>query len=147
MGLPLNNASTVFYQYKILIDGAVVGTLQRFNPSTERNLERIREIMNTGDDTREIAVGRSDIQITAERIELNNSAMLDVLAPDQPFFDISDLNSPVNIVEICRYPDGSKRNITYEDCEVKSYSKSISVDTITIVESVTFWVRKVTGEK
>jgi len=143
MGTPLDNHATVYYQYMIMIDGKAVGTIQRFNPSTERDLERIREIMNNSDDTVEIAVGRSDTQITTERVELNKQAMMNILAPGDDFVDISQLNVPVNIVEVLRYPDGTKRTIVYQDCEAKSYSKTTSVDTITVTESVTFWVRKV----
>jgi hypothetical protein len=144
MGLPRGNTTTVFYQYVVMIGGTPVGTIQRFNPSTERNLERVREIMgsNPDRDVVEIAFGRSDTQLTVERLELNKSAMMDILAPGEDFVDISQIVEPITIVEKKITPDG-ERVIEYQDCVAKSWSKTISVDTITVTESVTLWCTRV----
>lgn len=143
MGLPINNHTVVYYQYAIMIGGRKVGSIQRFNPSTERDLARIREVSNTGKDTAEIAFGRSATQVTVERMELNKDAILDVIAPGADFVDIGQINQPINIVEVVHYPDGSRKTITYQDCAPKSWSKTVSVDSVTITESVTFWVTEV----
>ena len=142
MGLPVDNQTVVYYQYKVLIDGQYVGTLQRFNPSTERDLERIREIGNPDEDTTEIAKGRSATQIVVERLELNKKALMQLLGSDD-FVDIAEITESVDIVELITYPGGQKRQIEYLKCVPKSQTKTISVDTITVTESITFWVTKV----
>lgn len=136
---PTGGTSTVHYQYEIRINGDNVGTIQRFNPSSERDLVRIREIMNSEIDTVEIAMGRTATQVTVERFETNKKALLMAIGDD--IHDIGDITAPIDIVEIMKDPlTGKKRKLMYQGCVPKSWSKSISVDTITVTESVTFWV-------
>jgi len=138
-----NNETVVHYQYLVKINGKPVGTLQRFNPSTERDLERVREINSSIDrDAVEIIPGRSAHQITVDRLELNTNALAQVLG-DESIVSIADIQVPIDIVEIMTKPDGTTRKIHYSKCWPKSYSKTITVDTVSVTESVTFWVTNI----
>jgi len=141
--VPTEGQSTVHYQYTIMMNGQKVGTIQRFNPSSERDLVRIHQIMNDEQDTVEIAMGRTATQITVERFETNQSALLDAIGMES-YDDISDITVPIEIVEKMIKPGNEKpRILHYVKCVPKSWSKSISVDQITVTESVTFWVTSV----
>lgn len=146
MGLPVNNVTTVHYQYIVKMGDKSVGTIQRFNPTSERTLQRIREIMgDVHGDTVEIAKGRTDSQITVERFEVNKESLMDILAPGEELVDIGQITKPITIVEIMTGTNipGGRRVIEYQDCEPKSWSKTISVDTVVVSESVTFWVTRI----
>lgn len=142
--VPTNGQSTVHYQYSISINGKKVGTIQRFNPSSERDLVRIRQIMDDEQDTVEIAMGRTATQVTVERFETNAAALMDAIGMET-FDDISDITYPIDITETMNVPGilGKKRVLQYMGCVPKSWSKSISVDTITVTESITFWITRV----
>ena len=90
--------SVVSYAYTIKANGIKIGNLQGFNPSSNRNLERVREIMNELDDTKEILPGRTDFQITLDRLETYDQAMMEAL--DYEAFDfLHEIISPIDIIE------------------------------------------------
>lgn len=130
--------SVVSYAYTIKADGIKIGNLQGFNPSSNRSLERIREIMNELDDTKEILPGRTDFQITIDRFETYDQAMMEVF--DYPAFDfLHEIISPIDIIEEIQGPENRSRIIQYQDCWMQSISKTIREGTISVTESVTVW--------
>jgi PAS domain-containing protein len=122
-----------------------IGTLQGFDPSANRQLERIREIMNEDSDIFEIVPGRTEFTISIDRIETYNQAMLDALGYTS-FEDISQITDPIQIVETITGPvsKGSpKRTIVYQNCWIQGWSKTIREGTITVTERVTLWPERI----
>ena len=74
-----NTTTVASYAYTVKANGSVIGTIQGFNPSANRNLERVREILNTAEDIVEIIPGRSEFTITLDRLETYNKGMMDAL--------------------------------------------------------------------
>jgi len=130
--------SVVSYAYTIKANGIKVGNLQGFNPSSNRSLERVREIMNELDDTKEILPGRTDFQISIDRLETYDQAMMEAF--DYPSFDfLHEIISPIDIIEEIQGPQGKVRIIQYQDCWMQSISKTVREGTISVTESVTLW--------
>ncbi|MCK9471998.1 MAG: hypothetical protein M0Q88_09640 [Bacilli bacterium] len=133
-----NTKSVVSYAYTIKANGIKIGNLQGFNPSSNRALERIREIMNELDDTKEILPGRTDFQITIDRLETYDQAMMEAF--DYPSFDfIHEIIDPIDIIEEIQGPQGKVRIIQYQNCWLQSINKTVREGTISVTESVTAW--------
>lgn len=133
-----NTKSVVSYAYTIKANGIKVGNLQGFNPSANRNLERVREIMNDLDDTVEILPGRTDFQLTLDRLETYDDTMLEALGYDS-FDFIHELVDPIDIIEEISGPGGRTRVVQYSQCWLQSTNKTIREGTISVTESVTAW--------
>jgi len=145
MTLIPNTNTVVSYAYTVMVGNRKIGTLQGFNPSANRALERIRELMNEVDDIKEITPGRTDFDITIERLETYDEAMLDALGYAS-FEDLSQITDPMNIVEEIRGPvaKGSpRRTIVYERCWITSWAKQIREGTITVTETVSLWPERI----
>ena len=138
MGLPPTESnSVVHYAYEFRVNGRKVGTVQNFNPSSTRALERIREIAYSNVDTIEIVPGRTDHQLQVERIETHVASMIDALGYEP--LNIADLNGSIQIIEVLHRPDGTRRRIVYDRCWVNTHSKTINVGTVNVTESATLW--------
>ena len=130
-----NTQSTVSYAYTIRANGVVIGTLQGFNPSANRQLERVREIQNTLEDTFEIVPGRSDFKITIDRIETYNKNVIGALGYNIFDESIAQIRDPITIVEQVTGPNGESRQIVYDRCWIGSWSKTIQEGTSTVKEN------------
>jgi len=137
-----NTRTAVSYAYTIKANGIILGTLQGINPSANRNLERIREILNTELDTFEIVPGRTDFTITVDRLETYDKSMMKALG-FATFEDLSKITDPIQIVEELRNSTGKTRKIEYQNCWVQTWSKTIREGTITITESVTLFPERI----
>jgi hypothetical protein len=138
-----NTKTVVSYSYTVLdAQSKAIGTLQGFNPSASRALERVREIMNEVADTKEIVPGRTDFTISLDRLEMYNSGMVKAIGFGSD--DIANLTDPITIMEVIRGPQGQTRTIAYQDCWINTWSKTIQEGTITVRESVSLWVTKIT---
>jgi len=142
MGLPpAETSSVVYYAYDVKIDGKNVGTLQNFSPTSNRALERIREIAHSAVDTIEITPGRTDSSITIEKLELYNKSLIEALGYDPS--GVADLESSFDIIEVMHRPDGTKRTIIYDRCWVETYGKTVNLTTISVTENVTVQVTNI----
>lgn len=142
--IPTSN-TVVSYAYTILAGNKKVGTLQGFDPSANRMLDRVREIMNEADDIVEIVPGRTDFTLNIDRLETYNAAMMDALGYSS-FEDISQITDPIQIVETITGPvsKGSpKRTIVYQNCWIQTWSKTIREGTITVTERVALWPERI----
>ena len=142
MGLAPSTQTAVYYSYDVLVNWQKVGILQKFSASSNRTLERIREIANSSTDTVEIIPGRTERTIDIDRFETYSKNLIMALGYEPA--DIGDLNAPITIVEVMHKPDGGKRQIIYQDCWPQSWSKSITVGTTTITENVKLEVTNIT---
>jgi len=93
-----NSKTVVSYAYTIKVNGTPIGTLQGFNPGADRKLERIREIMNEIDDTKEIVPGRTDYTISINRLETYDADMLQALGLPR-LATLHELTDPIDIIE------------------------------------------------
>jgi hypothetical protein len=137
-----NTKSVVSYAYTVKANGTKVGTLQGFNPSANRNLERVREIMNEEVDTVEIVPGRTDFTISVDRFETYDAAVMQALGYAE-FDTLDKIVDSIDIVEEIQGPNGLKRTIGYLQCWVNSVNKTVREGTITVSESVTLWPTKI----
>ena len=149
MTLIPNTNTAVSYAYTIMVGNKKIGTLQGFNPSANRQLDRVREIMNEVDDIVEIVPGRSEFTLTIEKLETYDASMMDALGYAS-FEDISQITDPIDIVEEIRGPvsKGSpKRTIVYQRVWIQNWAKTIREGTITITETVTAWPERIFRQK
>jgi len=140
-----NTTTVVSYAYTVKANGSIIGTLQGFTPSANRNLERVREILNEVEDIVEIAPGRTDFQVTVDRLETYNESMVEALG-FSAFEDISQITDPIQIVEELRGPvalGNPTRTIVYERCWIQSWTKTIREGTVTVTENVTLWPERI----
>jgi len=145
MTLIPNTNSVVSYAYTIMIGNRKVGTLQGFDPSANRPLQRVREIMDEAPDIFEIVPGRTDLTISIDRLETYDQAMMDALGYAS-FEDISEVTDPIDIVETITPPatkNVKPRTLLYQRCWITSWSKTIREGTITVTERVTLWPEKI----
>lgn len=141
-----NTAHSVFYAYSIHVNGYEIGSLERFGSSSSRTVERIREILfSRGPEVKEIVWGGTDTSVNLSRVELYTSGMLEAFG--QEIYALEDFNTPVNITEICKLPDGGTRVLTFVDAVASSWGKDIDIGTVRRVETMEFQVRKVTGRR
>jgi hypothetical protein len=142
--IPTSN-TVVSYAYTVLAGNKKIGTLQGFDPSANRMLDRVREIMNEDADIVEIVPGRTDFTLSIDRLETYNAAMMDALGYAS-FEDISEITDPIQIVETITGPvsKGSpKRTIVYQNCWVQTWSKTIREGTVTVTERVALWPERI----
>jgi len=135
----------VSYAYTIKVAGRPVGTLQGFTPTANRQLDRIREIMNELDDTVEIVPGRSEFSISIDRLETYERSIMEEFTFDG-FTDLSQVIDSFQIVEEIRGPvakGGRRRVIVYDGCWIQNITKTVREGTITVMESVTVQVTKI----
>lgn len=134
--------SAVSYAYTIKINGTAVGTLQGFTPTSNRLLDRVREIMNEEADIKEIVPGRSEFTITIDRLETYDTAMMKALGYGT-ILTIDQIQTPFEIVEQLTGPLGQTRVLSYQRCWVQNISKTIREGTITVSETVTIWPERI----
>ncbi len=133
--------SVVSYAYSVYANGIVIGNLQSFNPSQNRMLDRVREIMDEEADIVEIVPGRGEIVLTVDRLELYDKPMMKALGYDA---DISKIVDPIQIRETITDPSTNKtRVVTYVDCWIQNQSKTIREGSITVTETATLWPTKI----
>jgi len=123
-----------------------IGTLQGFNPSSNRTLERVRQIMAETQDIVEIVPGRTESTISIDRIETYEGTAMEALGFG-PGDTLDKITTPFNIVETITSPTGIKRTVIYEDCWVNSVAKTVREGTITVSESITLWPTKIVINK
>jgi hypothetical protein len=141
MGRAPSTQTAVYYSYDILVNGIKVGILQRFSPTTDRALDRIREIANSDVDTIEIVPGRSERTVDVERFETYSKNLTMALGFEP--MDIGEISSPITIVETMHKPNGGKRQTIYEGCIPKRWTKQIQQSQITITETITLEVTNI----
>jgi hypothetical protein len=138
-----NTQSVVSYAYTIKANGVEIGTLQGFNPSGSRAVERVREILNTLEDTFEIVPGRSEFKITIDRIETYNKSVTQALGFNIFGESMAQIRDPITIVEQLTGPNGESRIITYDRCWITSWTKTIQEGQITTKENVALEVERI----
>ena len=140
-----NTDSVVSYAYTVSINGTTVGTLQSFNPTSARILERIREIRaDVGNaDTKEIVPGRSTFSATLTRFELYEIPLMKALGVSS-LQNLANIVDDFEIVEKLSFPDaGKKRIVIYSGCWVENWGKTITEGTVTVSENVTIQVTSI----
>lgn len=152
--------SEVFYSYVIQINGTPVGTLREFTPSQTRTHDYVREILTNGGEITEIVPGVPTYTITLNKVRLYENTILNhwgVISQD-----IQKQVRAIDIVETVWTPsdipneeatgsgfnsDGEGaigRTLTYEDCWITDWGKTVSSDGILIIENMTAQCTRVT---
>jgi hypothetical protein len=143
-GLPPDTQHTVWYSYAISVGANEIGSFERFSVNFSRTAERIREILFThGAETKEIIWGGTDIELTISHVELYNTNVLKAFGFD--IFTLEDLNQPLEIHEVQKFPTGALRTVTYLGCVATSMSKSVDTGTAKVIEEMSFACRTVVG--
>jgi len=137
-----NRKTVVSYAYTVKNNnGKAIGTLQGFNATMSRRLERIFEInRNASDkDTFEIVPGRSEYRITIDRLETYENSLLEALGISNSD-EVSKATNPINITEILQGPNGEIKKTEYHNCWIDSLGKNIREGQITVTENVSLQV-------
>jgi hypothetical protein len=134
-----NTKTSVSYAYTISIDSKKVGTLQSFNPTSSKTLDRVRQLMDELDDIVEIVPGRTEHSIQIERLELYEDDS------NLAFKVLDEQSIPFNIVETVKNGSGKSRDIIYSDCWIQSINKTVREGQINVGLSVTVLPTKITA--
>lgn len=146
-----NTKTVVSYTYKVTGAGrASIATLQGFNPSYNRTLERVRELGNVDVDMIEIVPGRGEFTISLDRLETYSDNFATALGLTSAHVGgIGDGSAGVvpsnqkisfNIIEtITSSVTGKSRTITYGDCWIQTYSKTVREGTVLVAENMVIW--------
>ncbi len=119
---PPPQATRVFYSYRIMVpalgqDGStmkVVGTFQTFNPSSTRQVQRVRGIANNGGYPLELVPGPADTSINVSYMSLYLLPLNAALG--YHIGSIVDLNVQrvgFDIQEICVFPNDYSHEVKY----------------------------------
>ena len=157
--LPQTRAE-VFYAYEIQINNVPVGTLKTFTPDQARSSEIVREVNTNGGEIVEIVPGVPTYTLTLNKVRLYEDTLLDFFGIVS--HDIQKQVQSINIIETVWKPANVSNNqvtgpaeadtagtrlrtLTYEDCWITTWGKSVSTDSILIVENMTVQCTRVTG--
>lgn len=149
--LPQTRAE-VFYSYEIQINNIPVGTLRNFTPRQTRTHEHVREVNTNGGEIVEIVPGVPTYQITLNKVRLYEDTLLDFFGIVSQ--DIQKQVQSINVIETVWKPTnvpnsqvtgpaeadtaGTRlRTLTYEDCWIVEWGKTISSEGLLIVEDMT----------
>jgi len=153
--------SEVFYSYEIQINGLPIGTLKSFNPTQSRSHEYVREIATNGGDPFEIVPGVPTYTITLNKVRLYENTILNHFGIVSQ--NIQNQVRAIDIIETVWTPsdieneaatgspfnaggEGARgRVMTYEDCWITDWGKTVSSDNITIVENMTVQATRTSG--
>ena len=114
-----NTTTVASYAYTVKANGSVIGTVQGFNPSANRNLERVREILNEIDDVVEngpdyigIIINPShrdfEVPFGISRFIMSSPHHLAIQANDDPPLDFSQI---VITSIVIKYPVGNTQEL------------------------------------
>lgn len=148
--------STVSYGYTINSDGKPIGTLQGFNPSMNRTLERVRQLKASDtEDTFELLPGRTELSITVDKLELYASTLVDELLQTPNTSLLVNDTRTFNIEETIKNTGISTpgatggtlitKTVTYHDCRIQSYTKRVQEGTVTVTENAVIIPKRVTS--
>jgi len=147
-----NTHAEVFYAYEIQINNVPVGTLRNFTPRHTRTFEQVREISTNGGEIVEIVPGVPTYQVTLGKVRLYEDVLFDFFGVIS--HDIQKQVRAINVIETVWKPanvpnsqitgpaeadtSGKRlRTVTYEDCWIVEWGKTISSEGILIVEDMT----------
>jgi len=139
-------ATAVFYSYTISANNTEVGSLQSFNPSSTRQVERIRQIMfSTGARVIDMVPGTTDTSISLEHVRLYKKSLFEAFS--YQIFALEDLTEPMDIIEEMNHPDGLVDFLVYHQCLFSDWSETRTVGTAHVAGSATVQVAWVSGER
>jgi len=160
--LPQTKAE-VFYSYQILVEGEAVGTLQSFNPSQTRTSDFVREIMTNGGEIFEIVPGVPTYTIALSKVRLYENTFLrhfgvsseNIQRQVRSFDIVETVWQPSDIENLAAVGDGynatgegsTLRSLTYEDCWVVDWGKTVSSDGILVVENMSVQCTRISDSK
>lgn len=147
-----NTGAEVFYSYEIQINNMPVGTLKSFAPSQTRSSELVREVSTNGGEIVEIVPGVPTYKITLNKVRLYEDTLLDLFGIYSQ--DIQKQVQAIDIIETTWKPadiangqisgpaesdtSGKQlRTLTYEDCWITEWGKTVSTAEILIVDNMT----------
>lgn len=146
-----NTKTVVSYTYTVTGAGkAKIATLQGFNPSYNRTLERVRELGNVDVDMLEIVPGRGEFTISLDRLETYSDnfataigltgAHVGGIGDGSSGVIPSNQKIPFTVVETIKSSvTGKARTVTYNDCWIQSYAKTVREGTVLVAENMVIW--------
>lgn len=142
MPLLPNTLAAPWYAFTISVNGIAIGMLQGFNPSQDREVERVRQIMyESGPAALEVVPGATNVSVECERIEMYAANFMQALGRD--FVSIDDLVDPFDILEEKHTPNGGIARVQYVSCLIQRYGRRIVNSGTFVLESVTMQVARV----
>jgi len=152
--------SEVFYSYVIQINGIPVGTLRGFNPSQTRDVQIVREIMTNGGEIVELVPGTPTYSLTLDKVRLYENTLMNHFGISSQ--DVQKQVRAIDIVETVWTPSDMEneavtgsgfnasgegkigRTLTYEECWITNWGKTISSDNVLVVETMTVSCTRIT---
>lgn len=150
--LPQTKAE-VFYSYVIQINNTPVGTLREFTPSQTRTHDYVREILTNGGEIFEIVPGVPSYTVALNKVRLYENTILNHFGVISQ--NIQNQVRSIDIIETIWTPGDMEnetatgsgfiaddegmigRTLTYEECWITDWGKTVSSDGILIIENMT----------
>jgi len=153
-----NTRAEVFYSYEVQINNIPVGTIRNFTPRQTRTHEHVREISTNGGEIVEIVPGVPTYQVTLNKVRLYEDTLFDFFGITSQ--DIQKQVQSINVIETVWKPTSVPNNqvtgpaesdtagirlrtVTYEDCWIVEWGKTVSSEGLLIVEDMTVQVTRV----
>lgn len=137
-----NTLAAPWYAFTISVNGIAIGMLQGFNPSQDREVERVRQIMyETGPAALEVVPGATNVTVECERIEMYQANFMQAIGRN--LVSLDDLVDPFDILEEKHTPTGTIYRVQYVSCVVQRYGRRIVNTGTFVLESVTMQCARV----
>jgi len=178
---PPPSASRVFYAYRIMVpivagnqrNMTVVGTFQNFNPTSTRQVVRVRGIANNGGYPLELVPGPSDTTINVTYLALYLLPLNEALGYNiGSAVDLNRQRVAFDIQELCVFPQdymsqasqvesqrpfgssiGNQQQMKtievnhYRECYLSNVGRTVNQGTVTIAETATIQVTAIEPTK
>jgi len=172
---PPPSASRVFYAYRIMVpivagnqrNMTVVGTFQNFNPTSTRQVVRVRGIANNGGYPLELVPGPSDTTINVTYLALYLLPLNEALGYNiGSAVDLNRQRVAFDIQELCVFPfDYTQEAVGleggdpfgppqktievnhYRECYLSNVGRTVNQGTVTIAETATIQVTAIVPSK
>ena len=125
--------------------GITIGLIKQWNPVQNRDVNPVYEInqMTSGDPIENIPGNMRNLTIRVQRYDLYNKPMETAFGTANLIF-LSDQNTPFQVQEIWRFPDGSAEAWTYTGCWFNNIGKNYQSDDqrMVLVDAGLVYVRR-----
>lgn len=150
---PIKGLITSSTNIKIKCNGKLVGMIQSFNVSENRNVNKLQSIGVEGV-VQAVPGNTTGGSISAQRVALYGERIYDALGIEgwngdskKLFSTLKDQRLPFEIFVEINTPEGMPSYVeVYQDCWISSYKKSYTVQNVTVNEDVTIQYATVTNE-
>lgn len=153
VGIPDSNKVVISTSIDIIVGGLVVGTIESFNVSTSRPVQRIRELRSEKPgQVLEMVPSPADSNINVTGFMVYDAGKQHLFqrisgADGQSYIDLQSQNTPFDIVEKYTHPGtNTEYEVIYKGCWLDNYSKTQNIGTAAVSETASIQVSAIISD-